>query len=95
VAGTVRDDLLERLRLPERQEHGVGDLLDARFDAAPDVVGLADLAALEDGLDGPAVVEHVQPLPLVPGRFVQGQGPVVEGVRGEQRMTFSGNWKGP
>ena len=80
MAGTVGDDLLERAGLAERVEHGVGDLLDARLDAAADVVGLADPAPLEDGLDGPAVVDDVQPLAAVPGRLVQRQGPVVERV---------------
>ena len=42
VAGPVGNDLLQRRGLAGRREHRVGDLLDARLDAAADVVGLAD-----------------------------------------------------
>src|SRR5581483_5492199 len=85
VPRAVRDDRLQRLRLPRQLEHRVGDLLDRLLDAAADVVRLADAPAVEDELDRAAVVADVQPLAFVPGRCVQRQLDVVERVRDEER----------
>ena len=62
---------------------------------AAHVVGLAHLAALEHGVDGPAVVDHVEPLAPVGGRRVQGQRLVVEGQGGEERDDLLGELVGP
>ncbi len=71
MAGSVLDDRLQALRLAEGLEDSVGDLLDRRFFAAADVIGLAEPPALDDSVDRGAVVVDVQPLALVLGRGVQ------------------------
>jgi hypothetical protein len=78
VSRPVGHDRLERRGLPQRVEHEVGDLVDGRFPPAPDVVRLAVAPVEDDGLDGAAVVEHVEPLTTVCGRCVERERLVVE-----------------
>ena len=90
MSGPVLDDLLERVRLSEGCQHRVGDLLDRLLDAGADVVRLADSSVLQHELDRAAMVEDVQPLPLVLRRRVERQRLVVECVRCEQRDHLLG-----
>ena len=94
VAGAVGHDRLERLRLAERGEDPVGDLHDGGLDAAADVVRLAHPAAGEHGVDGRAVVVHVQPLPAVLGAGIERQRLVVERQRAEVRDQLLGELVG-
>ena len=94
VAGTVGDDLLERRGLARgrRARRRRSPRCSPRR-PLPDVVGLADPAPLEDGLDGPAVVDRRAATragswstrrAAAAGR--RGRGSAKSGI------TFSGNW---
>ena len=90
MARAVRDDLLERRGPAGGIQNRVGHLFDAGLYPAAHVVGLPQLSVGEHGLDGPAVVVDVQPLPTVLRRRVEGQRLIVEGLGREQRDDFFG-----
>ncbi len=94
VPGPVGHDRLERIGLAQGGEDPVGHLHDRGLDAAADVVRLADPAPREHGVDGRAVVEHVQPLPAVLGAGVERERLVVEGQRAEVRDQLLGELVG-
>jgi hypothetical protein len=71
VPGPIGDDRLQLSWSSELGQYKVGNLVDAFLDAGTDVVRLADRAPLEDGVDGGAVILHVDPLPTVVDRCVE------------------------
>src|SRR5690606_31293390 len=88
MSGTVRDDLLERLRQPELVEHQRGDLVDAGLDSGSHVIGLTDSPTVDDGDNGATVIDDVDPLPAVLLRGIDRELLAVEGTGGEERQNF-------
>ena len=68
----------------------MGEVHVADLVAAADVVDLAAGAALDEQIDRPAVVHHVQPVAHVEAIAVQRQGPLVDGVGDKQRDDLLG-----
>ena len=67
----------------------------AHLVVAAHVVHLADPALMDDQVDGPAVILHIQPVPDVEALAVHGQGLVVEGVGDHQGDQLLGEVIGP
>src|SRR5438477_10040866 len=85
VALAVGDAADQRLRLAEQLEDFRGDLAVLALVAAADVVGLTVLAALDEEVDGRAVVLDEQPVADVAAVAVERQRDVVDRVRDEER----------
>src|SRR5581483_2359885 len=87
-AGAIRDVLLVLAGQAERLGDRRGDLLDVELDAAAQVVRLADAALLEDEVDAPAVVAHLQPLAPVLARAVERHPLALQRADAEVRDDF-------
>src|SRR5436190_16444594 len=85
VALAVGDAADQRLRLAEKLEDLKGDLAVLALVAAADVVRLAVLAALDEEVDGRAVVLDEEPVADVAAVAVERQRDVVDGVGDEER----------
>ena len=97
AVGDVRDKLLRRpLGVAQQPVHRPYDdpyQVDVLpLVEAPDVVRVGDLAPVEDHVDGPRVVFHVQPVAHVLPAAVHRQRPSVADMLMNSGMSFSGNW---
>src|SRR5215471_12771732 len=90
VPGAVGDRLDERRGLADELEDPVREIDVLHLIAAADVVDLARNAALDEQVDGAAVVLDVQPVALVLSVTVERHGNVVDEVGDEERDDLLG-----
>src|SRR5439155_25888890 len=82
---TISDRHDQRLRFAEDVENALRDVAILAFVAAADVVRVTAHAALDEEVDGGAVIGDEQPITNVPAVAIQRQGLIVDRVRDKER----------
>ena len=80
----------EGFRFIQRLADELHDVDVAHLVVAAYVINFTDVAVVDDEVDGPAVILHVQPIPHVDAFAVHGQGLVVQGVGDHEGDEFLG-----
>ena len=94
VSQPVGHGLNQGVRLARERQDSASQLNVGYLVSPSDVVDLPVDAAVDDKVDGAAVVLHVEPIAHVQAVAVQRQGPVLQGVRDEQRNHLLGELVG-